>query len=208
MKGVYPLKSARIHPIARQLAHYCQQLAKAGLSPGCTGEASIRDGDLIWVTPGGINLAEVQAEHLALVWPNDAKEGRVVADAELTPPTNFAWHRAFYAARSELRAVFKVRPTHTMAWASLHRIDGETSEAEPPGFQQSVLLMPRQASHMSMETAAHHHANLIAMADVGIFSLGVSLAEAFNALEELEACARQATISVTRQARQPVHISF
>ena len=59
-----------------------------------------------------------------------------------------------------------------------------------------------------METAAHHHANIIAMADGEIFSLGASLAEAYNALEELEACARQAAISAARQAGQPVRISF
>lgn len=206
------MESARIHPIARELSQVCRRLSEAGLSPGSTGEVSMRDGDLLWLTPRGMNLAHVQPEHLLLLWPN----GQLIGNEGLLPPSDLPLHRALYEARADLGAIIRVRPPQACVWA-IRKMDQshnghQPEEATLAGLQHPVLLVGNQGACAWIEQeGAHQPYDLIAMAELGIVSMAGTLAEAFNALEELEACAAMnlhLSLQKLGKAAQPVRISF
>lgn len=205
------MKSARIHPTARELSQVCRRLSEAGLSPGSTGEVSVRDGDLLWLTPRGMNLGDVQPEHLLLLWPNAHLNGQVIGNEDLLPPIDLPLHQALYEARADLGAIIRVRPPQACAWA-INKMgqpqNGHPEEATLAGLQHPVLMMGSQGASAWMEQeGAQQPYDLIAMAELGILSMAGTLAEAFNAVEELEACATM-NLQASGKAAQPVRISF
>ncbi|MFD5214027.1 class II aldolase/adducin family protein [Microbacterium sp. NPDC058345] len=77
----------------------CRALAEAGLSPGSSGNASIRDGDRILITPTGSSLRRVTADDLAVL---DAAGAHLSGPA---PTKEWAMHVAAYRARPDAGAV-------------------------------------------------------------------------------------------------------
>lgn len=62
----------------------CRALAAAGLVPGTSGNVSVRDGDLVRLTPSGVALADVTAADLAVVdLLGPVRHGRPTSELEL-----------------------------------------------------------------------------------------------------------------------------
>jgi len=186
------MKSARIHPFAKQMAEQCRHLADLGFSPGLTGQVSALDNDLLWMTPQSLHLRDIQAEHLIPIWP----DGSIYNPDALSPPIGLERHQALYASHPEAKAIVLARPPQACVWAAT-QLSGTTQprEANLPGLEQPILLLPATAQTLAdtleglpVEWSPGDHA-LIAMADGGIFSLANTLPSALNQLELLESCA-------------------
>jgi L-fuculose-phosphate aldolase len=78
----------------------CRELSRAGLVVGTAGNVSVREGDLVAVTPSGLRYAELTAELVGV----HRLDGAPV-EAPLAPTSELPLHLAVYAARPEAGAV-------------------------------------------------------------------------------------------------------
>src|ERR1700733_10727522 len=74
----------------------CQELHRAGLVVGTAGNVSVRDGDLVAVTPSGVRYAGLTSEQVGV----HRLDGTAV-EAPLAPTSELPLHLAVYTARPE-----------------------------------------------------------------------------------------------------------
>lgn len=95
----------------------CRELSRAGLVVGTAGNVSVRDGDLVAVTPSGVRYAELTPELVGVHRP----DGTAV-EAPLAPTSELPLHLAVYRTRPEAGAVVH---THSPAATALSALVDE-----------------------------------------------------------------------------------
>jgi L-fuculose-phosphate aldolase len=95
----------------------CKELSRAGLVVGTAGNVSIRDGDLVAVTPSGVRYAELTPELVGV----HRLDGTAV-EAPLAPTSELPLHLAIYTDRPEVGAVVH---THSLAATALSALVDE-----------------------------------------------------------------------------------
>jgi L-fuculose-phosphate aldolase len=105
-------------PDAREaIVTTCRELARAGLVVGTAGNVSVREGDLVAVTPSGVRYAGLTPELVGV----HRVDGTAV-EAPLAPTSELPLHLAVYAARPEAGAVVH---THSPAATALSALADE-----------------------------------------------------------------------------------
>jgi L-fuculose-phosphate aldolase len=105
-------------PDARQaIVTTCQELSRSGLVVGTAGNVSVREGDLVAVSPSGLRYAELTPELVGV----HRLDGEPV-EAPLGPTSELPLHLAIYAARPEVGAVVH---THSVAATALSTLVDE-----------------------------------------------------------------------------------
>jgi L-fuculose-phosphate aldolase len=82
------------------IAATCQELSRAGLVVGTAGNVSVREGDLVAVSPSGLRYADLTPELVGV----HRLDGAAV-EAPLAPTSELPLHLAIYAARPEAGAI-------------------------------------------------------------------------------------------------------
>jgi L-fuculose-phosphate aldolase len=95
----------------------CQELSRAGLVVGTAGNVSVREGDLVAVTPSGVRYAGLTPEMVGV----HRLDGAPV-EAPLAPTSELPLHLAAYAARPDTGAVVH---THSPAATALSALVDE-----------------------------------------------------------------------------------
>ena len=98
------------------VARSCQALAAAGLVVGTSGNVSVRDGDLVAVSPSGLDYAELTAGLVGV----HRLDGSPV-EAPLGPSTEMPLHLGIYAATGAGAVVH----THSVAATALSTLADE-----------------------------------------------------------------------------------
>ena len=105
-------------PAAREaIVAACQELSRAGLVVGTAGNVSVREGDLVAVTPSGVRYAALTPELVGV----HRLDGAAV-EAALAASSELPLHLAIYAARPEAGAVVH---THSPAATALSALADE-----------------------------------------------------------------------------------
>lgn len=107
------IEHAATAEVRRGLAAAAAQLAAAGLSPGSSGNLSVRHDDLIIMSPTGSDLADLDPENLSVL----DFEGTLLAGPK--PSKEYPFHRAFYRRDAATRAVVHVHSEAAAAWSCL-----------------------------------------------------------------------------------------
>jgi L-fuculose-phosphate aldolase len=124
-------------PDARQaIVAACQELSRAGLVVGTAGNVSVREGDLVAVSPSGLRYAALTPELVGV----HRLDGAAV-EASLAPSSELPLHLAVYAARPEAGAVVH---THSPAATALSTLADEvpTVHYYAAMFGGPVLVAP------------------------------------------------------------------
>lgn len=95
----------------------CRELSRAGLVVGTAGNVSVREGDLVAVTPSGVGYAGLTPELVGV----HRLDGTAV-EAPLAPTSELPLHLAIYADRPEVGAVVH---THSPAATALSALVDE-----------------------------------------------------------------------------------
>lgn len=95
----------------------CRELSRAGLVVGTAGNVSVREGDLVAVSPSGLRYAELTPELVGV----HRLDGAAV-EAPLAPSSELPLHLAIYTARPEVGAVVH---THSPAATALSALVDE-----------------------------------------------------------------------------------
>jgi ribulose-5-phosphate 4-epimerase/fuculose-1-phosphate aldolase len=96
----------------------CRHLAGRGLSPGGSGNVSVRCGACLLVTPTGSSLSRVRAEELSVV-PVDPHAAGWDGPKGPRPSKELPLHRAVYAARPGATAVVHLHSPAAVAASCL-----------------------------------------------------------------------------------------
>jgi 3-dehydro-4-phosphotetronate decarboxylase len=169
-----------------------RSLFERGLSPGTSGNISVRDGDGFLTTPTNSSLGSLAAARLSRL---DADGTHVDGD----PPTKEVWlHLALYAERPEARAIVHLHSTHAVAVACLDGVNED--DVLPPLTPYYVLRVGRlplvpygRPGDESLTGAVRERARMshaLLLANHGPIVAGASLAAAASAAEEIEETAK------------------
>jgi ribulose-5-phosphate 4-epimerase/fuculose-1-phosphate aldolase len=167
-------------------------LSARGLSPGTSGNISLRvEGGWI-VSPTNVAMGNLEPESLAFIDANGAHDGGAA------PTKEKFLHAAVYAVRNDFGAIVHLHSTHAVAYACLRDLDA--SDAIPPITPYTVMRLGRVAvvpyvrpgdprlGELVGEAAHRHHA--ILLANHGPVVAATSLDAAVAAIEELEESAK------------------
>jgi 3-dehydro-4-phosphotetronate decarboxylase len=184
--------------IARSdLVRLAKSLFDRGLTPGSSGNISVRLDDGYLFTPTNACLGFLEADRLARL----TREGQHVGG---DPPTKeLPLHFGFYEARPAARAVVHLHSTYATLLSCLADVDPE--DAIPPITPYVVMrvgrvpvvpyTLPGDAAVKPYVLAkAPHHAAIL-LGNHGPVVAGTSLQAAVNAIEELEETAKLVVLS-------------
>jgi len=165
------------------VARSCQALAAAGLVVGTSGNVSVRDGDLVAVSPSGLDYAELTAGLVGV----HRLDGSPV-EAPLRPSTEMPLHLGIYAATGAGAVVH----THSVAATALSTLADELPAIHyyVAMFGGPVAVAP-YATYGTDELAGHVVAALSGrtaclMANHGAVTTGADLRSALAAARYLE----------------------
>lgn len=97
-----------------EVVRVCRELSAAGLMPGTSGNVSSREGDLIAVSPSGVDYASLDADMVGV----HRLDGAPV-DAPLRPTSELPLHLAVYAANAAARAIVHTHPVAATALSTV-----------------------------------------------------------------------------------------
>jgi ribulose-5-phosphate 4-epimerase/fuculose-1-phosphate aldolase len=189
---------------AEQLIEVARHLSARGLSPGSSGNLSIRVGDRVLLTPTGSALHRVQAPDLAEV----TLDGEHVAGG--APTKELAVHLGAYAADPEARAVVHLHSPAATAIACLP--PGPDGLAALPSYTPyrvmslgDVPLIPfawpgDAALGSGVRDAVAAGRRVLLLANHGSVTVAPALHRAADLAEELEASAALALALTGRPA--------
>jgi len=174
--------------ICRTGAH----LAARGLSPGTSGNLSVRIAGGYIVTPTNASLATLEPDALSLL----DEHGEHIDGAK--PTKERALHIAVYRERSQCNGIVHLHSTYAVAYSCL--CDRDPSDAMPPITPYAIMRLGRVAlieyvrpgdarlAELVAQSAREHHA--ILLANHGPVFAGTTLEAATAAAEELEETAK------------------
>jgi L-fuculose-phosphate aldolase len=100
----------------QEIVRVCRELASAGLVVGTSGNVSVRSGDLVGVTPTGVDYPDLSADLVGV----HRLDGSAV-EAPLAPTSELPLHLAVYAATDAAAIVH----THSLAATAVSVLSDE-----------------------------------------------------------------------------------
>ena len=166
-----------------------RQLVEAGLSPGSSGNVSVRDGDRVLISGTGTSLGRLTPDGIAEVGLDGTHLGGARSSKE-TP-----LHTAFYQREDGYRAVVHVHSPHAVALACLE--PWAAHNAVPPLTPYFVMRVGQTP------LLPYRHPGDPALGDDG-----ADLDEAVDRATELEEACRIALLTAGSRRRElaPEHI--
>ncbi len=181
-----------------------RRLERDGLNRAAAGNASVRSGDTVLITPSGVLPADLTEEMIVPL----ALDG-TPRELQYRPSSEWRFHLGVYAARPEAGAVVHVHAPNATALACMRR--------EIPPFHYMVAVAGganvRCAPYATFGTAALVDAVISGLEDRracllanhGLVALGPDLAAALKLTVEVEELARQYLLTLA--AGGPVLLS-
>jgi len=172
-------------PDAREaIVTTCQELSRTGLVVGTAGNVSVREGDLVAVTPSGVRYAELRPDLVGV----HRLDGTAV-EAPLAPTSELPLHLGIYTERPEAGAVVH---THSVAATALSVL---VDEVPPVHYYLAMfggpVLVARYATYGTEELArnvvhALHGRTACLMGNHGAVTVGPDLVTAHEKSVYLE----------------------
>lgn len=184
--------SAEENRLREQISEIGAAFRGLGLAPGTSGNISAKCDDGWLMTPTNVSLGEIDPAAIAkLDWDGHHLSGN-------KPTKESFLHRAFYEARAEAGGVIHLHSTYASAVSCLKGLD--PASCIPPITPYFVMRVgrlplvpyyrpgdPAMGEAVSAYAAQH---KAILLANHGPVVSGTTLADARNAIEELEETAR------------------
>lgn len=167
-----------------------REMSDCGLSPGRSGNVSCRFADGMLITPTG--LAYESLQEADIVWV--AADGSLPA-RQRKPSSEWRFHLAAYAARSDVAAIVHTHSLHATVLACAHRPIPAFHYMVAVAGGSDIPLVPYAT--FGTEALAQHVAaglvnrNACLLANHGAIAVGATLAAALELAREVEVLAEQ-----------------
>jgi L-fuculose-phosphate aldolase len=165
-------------------------MSRSGLSPGRSGNVSCRWGGGMLVTPSGMAYDVITPHDIVLV----DGDGNVAPD-QRKPSSEWRFHLAAYAARTDMGALVHTHSLHATVLACAHKPIPAFHYMVAAAGGKDIPLVP-YATFGTEELSRHVAAglagrNAILMANHGQIAMGATLAAALELAHEVEVLAEQ-----------------
>lgn len=175
---------------ADQIIETIGRIYRFGMTTTSGGNLSVLgdDGDL-WITPAGVDKGSLRREDIVRV----REDGSIVGLHK--PSSEYPFHRAIYRARPDLRAVVHAHPPALVAFSIVRRapnidmLPGEREICGEVGIAPYALPGSAQLGDNIAAVFAEGK-RCVMLENHGIVVGGAGLADAYQAFETLEFCAR------------------
>ena len=189
---------------ARDLIEACRSLAAAGLSPGSSGNASVRAGDRILVTPTGSSLRRVNESDLSAL----SLDGEHLGGPAPTKEWNL--HVAAYRVRPDAGAIIHLHSRAATAVSCLECAPGDDPLPTYTPYRVRTLGRVRLVDYAPPGSEALARgvgeaagdAHVMLLANHGSVVCAPDVQRAVDLCEELEAAAELALTLHGRAARR------
>jgi L-fuculose-phosphate aldolase len=168
-----------------ELVHTLQAMSSRGLNRGTSGNASVRCGDKLLITPTGIVAEELTPEHMVLI----DDEGRSAA-GQLRPSSEWRMHMGILTRRPDLAAVVHCHSRYATVLAcagrpipAIHYMVAVSGRAEIPLAPYRLFGSEELAAAV---VEALQGGNACLMANHGQIAASSSLGRALAIAEEIE----------------------
>ena len=163
-----------------------------GLTPGRTGNLSVRDDGEILITPTGVSMGRLDADRLSVT----SMDGAYISGDR--PSKELVLHRALYRDHPECTAVAHLHSTHAVAVSCLPGLDPNNAlPTITPYFAMRVGRLPLiDYAHPGSEqleslvACAAAQSRCILLRNHGSLAAATTLEAAVDAVEEIEETAR------------------
>ena len=165
-------------------------MSALGLSPGRSGNVSMRYGEGMLITPTGMIYEELEPAGIAFVGHDGT-----VAKGSRKPSSEWHFHLAAYAARPDRHALVHTHSTHATVLACAHKPIPAFHYMVACAGGNDIPLVP-YATFGTPELARHVTTGLAnrdacLMANHGLIAIGRDLAGALELAAEVESLAEQ-----------------
>ena len=166
-----------------------REMHRRGLVAGTTGNVSVREGDLVHITPSAFPYPEMTEDDLVTL----GADGTVVAGSR-KPSTESRVHLAVYAARPDAGAIVHTHSGYATAWSfvgeplgspEVERVAGGAVRTAPYAASGSEAIALAAVEAIDGRRAA-------LMARHGVLGLGAGLSAALDTCAAVERAARRA----------------
>lgn len=175
----------KIMSIQNEIVKIAKQCYETGLVVGTAGNVSVREGDMMYITPSALPYNEMTEEDVLKV---DLTTGKVI-EGNRKPSSETPMHTNIYLQKKEIKAIVHTHSTYATIFACAHK-------AIPPvhyviadiGREVSVAPYARYGSESlagyAVETLGD--ANGVLLANHGVVAVGDTLADAYRRAEAIE----------------------
>ncbi|HEX5060428.1 MAG TPA: class II aldolase/adducin family protein [Kofleriaceae bacterium] len=173
-----------------ELVDTAKQMSALGLTPGMSGNVSVRFNDAFYVTPSGMPYEKIVADDVVKI-----EHDGTVRPGQRTPTTEWRLHMDILGARQDIQAIVH---THSLFCTTI-----STLRRPIPALHYMVVLAgsdeipcAEYATFGSAQLAlnavsALHGGDACLLANHGMVALGTSLAKALRLAAEVETLAAQ-----------------
>lgn len=181
--------------IINELKQYANKIVKTGLVVGAGGNLSMRDGNIMYISPSGFDLQEIEDHQWVRV---NIDTGEILDD--LKPSSEVLMHLECFRKRQDITAVLHAHPSYSVGVSSAgHNI---------PSLFPDFPAMIRNVSYLeylipTTEVLADAVAEVILNTDVvvmrnhGVLTVGKTMKEAYFFMQIVEEAAKVYSIAST-----------
>ena len=176
---------------AEQVVETCRAMRSSGLAVATTGNASVRDGDRILISPTSLPYEEMTAADVVAI----DLDGQVLSGTR-EPSSEWRVHCAIYARRGDVAALVHTHSPHAVAWSFLGEdLDTGTEEIEHycGGPVRTAPFAPTGTDEIAIAAAeALGDRRAVLLSRHGAVGCGATLAAALDVCAVVEAQAQVA----------------
>lgn len=165
-------------------------MSRTGLSPGRSGNVSVRFEDGMLITPSGMPYDEIKPDDIVFVGTDGRRR-----EGERKPSSEWQFHLAALAARKDRDAIVHTHSTNAVVLAcrheaipAFHYMVAVAGGTEIPCVPYAVFGSPELADYVATGLA---DADACLMANHGQIAMGTSLDRALELATEVETLAAQ-----------------
>jgi L-fuculose-phosphate aldolase len=175
--------------IIREIIKVAKRMDVKNMVNAFEGNISVKDGDLIYITPTRMNKAFLEEPMIAII----DKEGKQIGGT-LRPSSELIMHTLAYKARPEIRSVIHCHPPFLTAHALCHKEVATNAYPELMGNFKAVPVAPYGRPHgetiITNALPFLEKSDIILLANHGVLAVGLTVIATMNKVEAAESIAR------------------
>ncbi|WP_042143570.1 class II aldolase/adducin family protein [Paucisalibacillus sp. EB02] len=176
-----------------EVVHFAKKCYNSGLTVGTSGNVSVRDGNLMYITPSALPYDEMTEEDVLVV---DLTSGDIVEGAR-NPSSETPMHSNIYYGNPNVEAIVHTHSKFATMFACAHMpIPPVHYTIADIGREVPVAPYARYGSEKlakyAVETLEKNQTNGVLLANHGVVAVGSTLDDAYRRAETIEEVAELA----------------
>jgi L-fuculose-phosphate aldolase len=181
--------------VINDLKLYASKIVQTGLVVGAGGNLSMRDGNIMYISPSGFDLQEIE-EHQWV--PVNIETGEILDD--LKPSSEILMHLECFRKRPDITAVLHAHPSYSVGVSSSgHNIPSLFPDF--PAMIKSVAyldyMIPTTEVLANAVSGVIEENDVVVMRNHGVLTVGKTMKEAYFFMQIMEESAKVYTIAST-----------